>query len=687
MNMPSDSASERAQTFVLKFPDRTEGAGPPVDGLSALVTLCQRLEVLGGLSEQVAQGVARGEGDETLRGPADRSRIARARLQTAQETMQTAEVPRTAEALAAMQRLRAATTRSRSSEGALLGWLGRPEPALERVLAGQGAAVAAVVDRLLLPAWDPDGDVVLLLGADTAPLAAELAHRGQRRVVVLLREDESGAKFPAAAFVVHSPDELADTVQGFTDPFPRNLVARQLGEWRLDEAARAELITDIRDGLEQKLAVQNTARKFGRLWTEQGMANLPHIARWPSIASLAGPLAGMPMVIVGPGPSLARNVEQLKRLKDRAVICTFSRATQALAAAGVDPDLVLVLDPLDLRYHFDGVPVERIGALVLGLSVHPGMYELPVERLFTFSGNSLIERWIADAFDEPLGVPTSASVATSAFSLARAWGCDPVILVGQDLAFPGGRIYASGSADGDARIVGEGDDARVSGLGEEIKRLEAAGQAGVSSAYRRLRQVPAYHGGTVPTSSTFAWVRSWFEERAAAWGDDARLINATEGGARIGGMEQMTLADACELCAAPRDVAGALDAGLASIDPARRAQRLLSQVDGVIDGLRKAGKIARECRDLSSRSGLGNKQLKKLGKREEALNQAMQPIRVFIALFGQRTIDGALERARLATTLDESLAASRDLYDVVLDANRTGIPALLAARGHIAELT
>ncbi len=683
MNTPSEE--DRGQTFVLKFPDRTEGGGAPGDGLAALVTLCERLEALAQLSGQVASGIQLGMNETTLRGPADRSRVARARLQAAQEAMQGAEVPRTAEAVVAMKRLRAATARSQAAEAALLGWLDRPEPPRERVLAGDREAAAAVVDRLLLPAWDFDGDVVLLLGADTSPLAHELVRRSQRRVVALLRDDESGASFPAGAFVVHSPDELADTVQGFTDPFPRNLVARQLGEWRLDDAARAELVTDIRDGLEQKLAVQNTARKFGRLWTEQGMANLPHIARWPSIAGLTGPLRGVPMVIVGPGPSLANNIDQLARLKGRALICTFSRATQALAKAGIDPDLVLVLDPLDLRYHFDGVPVDRIEALVLGLSVHPGMYELPAKRIFTFSGNSLIERWIADAFDEHLGVPTSASVATSALSLAHAWGCDPVILVGQDLAFPGGRIYAAGSADGDARIEGEGEDARVSGLGEEIQRLEAAGQAGVSTAYRRLREVPGYHGGTVPTSSTFAWVRSWFEERATAWGGQVRLINATEGGAAIGGMEQLTLAEVADICDTPVDVATALDTGISSIVPAQRSDQLSTQIDAVIEGLRSAGKLARECREMSSRKGLGRKQIKKLGRREDALLRAMQPIRVFIALFGQRAIDGALERARLATTLDESLAASRELYDVVLDAHKTGLPALLAARGQIAN--
>ena len=48
-------------------------------------------------------------------------------------------------------------------------------------------------------------------------------------------------------------------------------------------------------------------------------------------------------------------------------------------------------------------------------------------------------------------IPGGGSVATSAFSLALRWRCDPIIFLGLDLSFPGGQYYVATSSDGAAR--------------------------------------------------------------------------------------------------------------------------------------------------------------------------------------------------------------------------------------------
>src|SRR6185295_7556624 len=115
-------------------------------------------------------------------------------------------------------------------------------------------------------------------------------------------------------------------------------------------------------------------------WIAQGATNLPAIARWPSVAHLGDRLAGVPMIICAPGPSLATNVEQLRAAQGKAIIVAFSHSLRALRASGITPDLVLTVDPQDVRYHFKPGDLDGVGAVVNGVTVHPGLYQLGAAR-------------------------------------------------------------------------------------------------------------------------------------------------------------------------------------------------------------------------------------------------------------------------------------------------------------------
>jgi hypothetical protein len=114
-------------------------------------------------------------------------------------------------------------------------------------------------------------------------------------------------------------------------------------------------------------------------------------------------------------------------------------------------------------------------------------------------------------------LPTGGHATSAAFSLAVLWGCDPIILVAQDLAYTGGRIHASGRPGG-----------------EDEKRPE-------------MVKVPAIGGGSVATSPVMRSYLAWYQEAAAhlsALGRGPRLINATAAGARIPGFIHLDLAEA-----------------------------------------------------------------------------------------------------------------------------------------------
>ncbi len=127
------------------------------------------------------------------------------------------------------------------------------------------------------------------------------------------------------------------------------------------------------------------------------------------------------------------------------------------------------------------------------------------------------------------------TVAQAAFLLLARWGAEPIVLVGQDLSFEreGGKTHAEGAA-----FQGRFEPSGGTG-GKWEDPLNPKGLEEISILW-----VPANDGGTVPTTHTlFAYLKR-FEEDIARTG--ARVLNATEGGARIEGTEVRALGETLE---------------------------------------------------------------------------------------------------------------------------------------------
>src|SRR4029079_14379434 len=132
------------------------------------------------------------------------------------------------------------------------------------------------------------------------------------------------------AVKVASVDEASLAVRMMIPSPPTRMVVRAAAG--ADPGLVCELIPKLRNALADLRIHRNTVRAFSRTWVEQGISNLSAIARWPSVAALGDRFAGMPMVIIAPGPSLARNIEQLRELRGRAIVTAFSHSLKAVLA-------------------------------------------------------------------------------------------------------------------------------------------------------------------------------------------------------------------------------------------------------------------------------------------------------------------------------------------------------------------
>ncbi len=326
-----------------------------------------------------------------------------------------------------------------------------------------------------------------------------------------------------------------------------------------------EYNTRIQAGIQAKdmiLSYWRTVDTFAPHFVANAIENLASVAAWPSMARFRDAFRGQPAVIVSAGPSLDKNIDVIRRFQGKALIIAVSHSLLALHRAGIVPDMVVVLESQDVRYHFDGVPLGPIGALVLGASVRPELFALPAERFISFAANPMIDTWVYDGLEERVPLRVGGSVSTVALSIATHFGCDPVIVVGQDLSFSAGRYYAATTCDGDARVAITPEGAGlVVEASEAYKKLEPKGPENIF-----LREVPGYYGGTVPTSMSLLRAWAWFVDEAGRQSGQRTLLNCTEGGAFIEGMEHVPLEQAAERYARePVQVRATLDRAVREI--------------------------------------------------------------------------------------------------------------------------
>ena len=542
------------------------------------------------------------------------------------------------EAMADVARL---LVNARGAEAVMSHWLRRPLPSDARLLATP-LGLAVLADHLLPVSWDFEADLVVLVGAELTPVAELLADLGQRRIVLVHGESPN-------AICVQTLAELAPAIRTLVPAPPNQFAVRALAS--TPPGFVEEAVATVRTALQDLRIHRNTIRAFSRTWLDHGLANLPALARHPSIADVGGAFAGVPMVIVAPGPSLAKNVGQLRALRGRAIIAAFSHSLKPVLAAGVTPDLVITVDPQDVRYHFAGCDVSQT-CIVNAATVHPSLFELPAPRFMTLSANSAIDDWLFDAVGHEALVPGGGSVATSAFSLALRWKCDPIIFVGLDLSFPNGAYYVSTSSDGDARAnVDENGVMRVEGWSAGFEAMKAAG--GPVASPERGVDLPGWSGGTVPSSFMFALFHRWFVERMKVVAG-ANVYNCTEGGAFIEGMRHIPLAEV-QLGATPIDVSAVLRRTQEGLDP-NRSHRMVEHFDVFAADLRRARKLG----TVARREIAGHRTGPSLARIEHALARTLEPL-AFASLLAQRELERANDVARRAGSEGDYLAASTAL--------------------------
>lgn len=352
------------------------------------------------------------------------------------------------------------------------------------------------------------------------------------------------------------------------------------------EAMRAALRDFITVSRMQMVTLLKTSRV-----TFQNVAwNLPSYLGSPGVGPLADAAKGYPAIVVAAGPSLARNVALLAELRSRAVIVAVQTVYKPLLALGIRPHFVTSLDFHEVSAEFfrdagdggDCILVAEPKATPAVLDGFPG----PRAVLH----HAFVDALLREAAPPRARLRPGTTVAHLAFYLAEHLGCDPILFVGQDLAYSDGLFYMPGSP---IEQIWQPELSRFQTV--EMKQWDR-----IVRNRAILRRARDLHGRDVYTDELLFTYAEQFQRDFAA--SRRRIIQASEGGLLLAGMEALSLRDAADrFCTRP--LPDGLFAAMARDPDDGLISVAVSQLRARLDELASMRRIAEELRGVLATLG------------------------------------------------------------------------------------
>ncbi len=237
---------------------------------------------------------------------------------------------------------------------------------------------------------------------------------------------------------------------------------------------------------------------------------------------------GVPAIICGAGPSLAKVLPQLHQLRGKALIIAGGSAINALNASGLDPHLAAGIDPNSAQYQrLSTASSFETPYFYRGRMHHQAFRLIHGPRLYVNGGGGYdTPEW----FEQQLGIPGDIideghNVVNFCTSLACELGCNPLIFVGLDLAYTDMQAYAPGVVS-DAEMDEEKIRQNPGVDSEAVVRLDIHGK---------------------PVVTLWKWImESEWTGTFAAEHPHIQLINATDGGLGCPGIPNIPLQEVAQ---------------------------------------------------------------------------------------------------------------------------------------------
>ncbi|MEM9253241.1 MAG: 6-hydroxymethylpterin diphosphokinase MptE-like protein [Planctomycetota bacterium] len=378
--------------------------------------------------------------------------------------------------------------------------------------------------------------------------------------------------------------------------------------------------------------------------------NLAHYAAGSTTDALIDAAEGFPAVCVAAGPSLAKNVDLLSNpeVRSRVVVIAVQTALRPLLDRGIRPDFVTAIDYSEISSRFyEDLPALPDVTLVAEPKAHPTIldaYPGPIRC----ARNAFDDQLLGDLARPIKPIRAATTVAHLCFYLAQHLGCDPIMLIGQDLGFADGLYYCPGTA------VHRVWSPELNPF-NTVEMLEWTRVARMRS---HLQKVDGHDGRQVYTDEQMVTYLKQFERDFAE--APQTIIDCTQGGALKQHTQRMTLADAIA------EHATRAVPELPKAEPEPQGDRLASAVGRLaqrLDEIKQVRRASRDSIDLLRQMLKHQRDKKRMDKLFTKLTRHQQRIdgelRTSFELVGQLNTVGQFRRAKA----DRAIAhAGHDRY-------------------------
>lgn len=244
--------------------------------------------------------------------------------------------------------------------------------------------------------------------------------------------------------------------------------------------------------------------------SERLKQNYRELVTRPSADQWDGRLKGIPCTLISAGPSLKLALPHLQEFQKRSLIFVVGTALQAVLSAGIKPDVVVLADPE--KKILKQLPRDCSELLLLSLpTVHPDVLARFSRKIFAWNHGIEELEQMGAKYKKSL-YHTGGSVSTLLLDVALRWKGDPLILIGQDLAYS-----EQGATHADQTMY-----------------------EGVNADLSQAISIGGVYDSRVYTSRSWRTFLRWIERRLEKAGE-TRVWNTSTMGARIQGTREVSI--------------------------------------------------------------------------------------------------------------------------------------------------